>query len=276
MRHWIKRIAVSTLIVVAIGLSFSWWAVRQTRHVPEFYQRATSIGQATMPASGRIVMQTHSGSGMSLTDPDADSSALEGKSWNAVFTVKEINDWLSKELPTSFPQLLAQGATDPRICIEDGHVLAAARYKTQRLDLVISCELAVELTEEPNMLALRVKYLRAGALPIPLSSFLTGISKEAAKGDVDIRWDDTEAGPVALVKVPSEHPRYVTSPVLVESVDLVDGALVLSGNTGPLAFETFRPHGPFYRFVSYQPGENETDQSAGVSSSGKSESTLIR
>ena len=109
--------------------------------------------------------------------------------------------------------------------------------------------------------------------PWKLKPFLTGISKEAAKGDVDIRWDDTEAGPVALVKVPSEHPRYVTNPVLVESVQLVDGALVLAGNTGPLAFETFRPHGPLYQFVSYRPGENESDHADRISSNHDAEST---
>ncbi len=270
MRRWIKRITTIAVMVLIVGLSCSWWAVQQTRHIPEFYQRATGTAESGKQSCGEILLETSAKS-------EFDSSDEPGfASWSAIFTVDEVNAWLAKELPTSFPQLLAQGATDPRICIEDGRVLAAARYKTQRLDLVISCELAVELTEEPNMLALRVKHLRAGALPIPLSSFLTGISKEAAKGDVDIRWDDTHAGPVALVKVPSEHPRYVTSPVLVESVQLVDGALVLSGNTGPLAYQTFRPLGPIYQFVSYRPGENNNDQSARISSQDDSDSTMIR
>ncbi len=270
MRRWIQRIAISAGIVVVTGLGISWWAVRQTQYVPEFYQRATST-EATGPrSSGRVLIDT-------TVQPILSSSdAPIANSWSAIFTVEEVNAWLSKELPTTFPQLLAKGATDPRICIVDGKVLAAARYQTQRLDLVISCELAVELTEEPNMLALRVKHLRAGALPIPLTSFLTGISKEAAKGDVDIRWDETEAGPVALVKIPSDHPRYVTSPVLVESVQLADGALVLSGNTGPLAYETFTPAGPLYRFVSYRPAENDSVQSGAGSSPDDLESSMIR
>jgi hypothetical protein len=270
MRRWIKRIAMTAFAVLIVGAAFSWWAVKQTRHVPEFYQRATGVAKAGTSSTGRVRIDTRVESLIS------DSHEPVVESWSAVFTVDEVNAWLSKELPTTFPQLLAKGATDPRICIQDGRVLAAARYKTKRFDMVISCELAVELTEEPNMLALRVKHLRAGALPIPLTSFLTGISKEAAKGDVDIRWDDTEAGPVALVKVPSEHPRYVTSPVLVESVQLIDGALVLAGNTGPLAFKTFRPLGPLYQFVSYRPGENDSDQADRVAAKNGSESTVIR
>jgi hypothetical protein len=274
MRHWIKRVLISTLAVLGIGFAFSWWAVKQTQHVPEFYQRATSSADGRSRLSGQVVLET----AVSSTGDrvGGESVGPQAKSWTEVFTVDEINAWLTKELPTSFPQLLAQGATDPRICIENGRVLAAARYRTQRFDMVISCELEVELTAEPNMLALRVKHLRAGSLPLPLTSFLTGISKEAAKGDVDIRWDDTEAGPVALVKVPCEHPRYVTTPVLVESVRLVDGALVLAGNTGPLAFRTFRPHGPLYQFVSYRPTHSDSDQPADMAAGGVSEALLVR
>lgn len=274
MQAWIKSIAVTAVLVVIAGAAFSWWAVQQTRYVPEFYQRATSGSNEGGRSAGRVVIDT------TVERHPADTEQVVPQAWHATFTVNEINRWLANELPTSFPQLLAQGATDPRICIEDGRVLAAARYQTARFDLVISCELKVEMTAEPNTLALRVKHLRAGALPLPLSNFLRGISKEAAKGDVDIRWDNTQAGPIALVKVPSTHPRYVTSPVLVESVELVDGALVLSGNTGPLAYETFRPRGPLYQFVSYQPesllrGSNHSDQ-ANLLGEAESAATALR
>ena len=131
---------------------------------------------------------------------------------------------------------------------------------------MISCELVVELTEQPNMLALHVTDLRAGALPLPLSKFRRGISAEAAKGGVDIRWDETESGPTALVNVPSEHPGYVRKPVIVESVQLLEGSLMLSGHTGPLAHESYSPLGPIYRFVSYQPGENRKVKEVRISS----------
>jgi len=122
------------------------------------------------------------------------------------------------------------------------------------------------------MLALHVHHLKAGALPLPLSNFLKGISNEAAKGDVDIRWDDTEKGPIALVTVPSEHPGYELAPVIVESIQLVDGNLLLSGHTGPLAHESYRPVGPVYQFVSYRPGENRNRQDSRLSSNQSSSS----
>lgn len=257
MRRWIKRIAIALTPLMVTGLAAAWWAVQQTQHVPDFYTRATETPSSeTVRASRQLTAEVEQ------LQVDA---AMVG-SWHATFGDDEINAWLTEELPKKFPQLLAKGASDPRIIIEDDRVLAAVRYKNHRIDTVISCELEVELTEEPNMLALCVKHLKAGALPLPLSNFLRGISKEASKGDIDVRWDVTEAGPIALVTVPSEHPRYVCNPVIVESVQLVDGALILSGHTGPLARESYRPLGPVYRFVSYRPGESRNRQGSQLSS----------
>lgn len=268
MRSWIKRITTVTVLASGIGLAATWWAVRQTHVVPEFYTRATeSLPASTVEASRNLEAEVE----------QLQSNAARIGSWQATFSDDEINSWLIEQLPVKFPQLFAKGASEPRIVIEEGRVLAAVRYKDRRVDTVVSCQLEVELTEEPNMLALNVKQLRAGALPLPLSKFLRGISKEAAKGDIDIRWDETKRGPVALVTVPSEHPRYVSSPVIVESVRLVEGSLILSGHTGPLAHESYHPRGPVYRFVSYQPVEKDNRQSGRLSSrSGTSSSRRLR
>jgi hypothetical protein len=118
------------------------------------------------------------------------------------------------------------------------------------------------------MLALRVHHLKAGALNLPLGNFLLGISHEAAKGDIDVRWDETSDGPIALVTVPSEHPGYVRTPVIVESIQLVEGSLLLAGHTGELAQESYQPVGPVYQFVSYRPAEKRSHQDARLSSRG--------
>lgn len=201
-----------------------------------------------------------------------DDAAKRG-SWRAAFSDDEINAWLVQELPTKFPKLLAKGASDPRVLIEDDRILAAVRYKDRHLDTVISCEVSVELTEEPNMLAVRVGQLRAGALPLPLGQFLKGITREAATGDVDIRWDMTNDGPVALVAVPSEHPGYAQKPVIVESVKLIAGQLLLAGHTGPEAREAYKPRGSVHRFVSYRVADNRNCSPSRTASTQSSEMT---
>lgn len=265
MLRWSIRIIIScALILLVIGLTGTWWALEQTQQVPEFYARAMqSPPEGTAQASRHLQREVE----------QLQNDASRIGTWDATFSADQINAWLIEELPNKFPQLLANGASEPRIVIEDGRVLAAVRYKNVRIDTVISCQLTVELTEQPNMLALRVSSLKAGALPLPLDNFLRGISHEAAKGGVDIRWDNSEAGPIALVTVPSEHPGYARTPVIVESVELVQGHLLLSGQTGPHAHESFRPVGPVYQFVSYRPTENRNRQDSRLSST-RSESVV--
>ncbi len=230
------------------GLGFAaWWAMSQTSYVPDFYERAKLQTPAKVAEASRRLE----------TDVQQlqDDAARRG-TWRAAFSDDEINAWLIQELPTKFPKLLAKGASEPRVLIGDDRILAAVRYKDRHFDTIISCEVTAELTEEPNMLAIRVRNLRAGALPLPLHQFIKGISKEAASGGVDIRWDMTDDGPVALVAVPSEHPAYAHKPVIVESVKLIDGQLLLAGHTGPEARDAYKPRGSIHRFVSYRVADN--------------------
>lgn len=255
--HCVGAVLVTLVVSGAVGAAVLGWAVRQTSHVPEFYVRAQKqLPKRVAEASRRL-----------QTDVERlqDDAARHG-SWRAAFSDDEINAWLVEELPKKFPRLLAKGASDPRVMIEDGKIFAAVRYEDRRFDTVVSCEVSVALTEEPNMLAVRVSNLRAGSLPLPLQGFLRGISREAATGDIDIRWDHTDEGPVALVNVPSEHPAYVQKPVVVESVQLIDGQLLLAGHTGPTAHEAYRPRGSVHQFVSYRGGDSRSCQVPRLSS----------
>ena len=251
MRRWFTRIAITLGVLLLVATTLGFWTVRQTQYVPEFYSRATErLPIKTREASDRLQKDV-----LRLRD-----AAGQNGSWRASFSDAEINAWLVEELPKRFPKLLAKGVQDPRIVIEYDRVLVAARYKDRHWDTIVSFEVNVELTEEANLLALRVHNLRAGALPLPIGNFKKGITKEAAKGDIDVRWDMTADGPIALVTVPREHPKYVASPAIVESLDLRDGRLVLSGQTGPSAISRFDPQGRVHRFVSYRHSPKDSRQ----------------
>ena len=106
---------------------------------------------------------------------------------------KSMRGWL-RSCPESSPTCWPRGASDPRILIEQDRIRVAVRYRDSRFDTVVSCNVHIELTEQPNMLAVRLSDLRAGALPLPLTRFTNGISNEAAAGDIDVRWDVTDDG----------------------------------------------------------------------------------
>ncbi len=241
MKKWFTRIGVACFALAMIGLGFTVWAVRQTRQVPEFYTRATEQLPPDLIAASQKLEQDV---------VQLQNAASHLGSWQATFSEEQINAWLVQQFPIEFPQVLPAGVEDPRIVIEDGRVLAAARYRNSRIDTVVSFELKVELTEHANVLAVRIEQLRAGSLPLPLHSFLRGITREAAKGDIAVVWDLDEDSPVALVTVPSEHPNFVTSPVIIESLVMQAGYLALAGHTGPAAWQAYRPQTPIYQLAS--------------------------
>lgn len=256
MKRWLKRLVALVAVLALVAGGGAFWAVRQTQQVPEFYTRAT----AELPKDLAAVSETLQQDVEQLQD-----AAAKVGSWNATFSEGQINAWLVQQFPIEFPKVLPVGVEDPRIVIEDNRVLAAARYKNSRIDTVVSFEVRVELTEKANVLAVRIENLRAGSLPLPLQSFLRGISLEAAKGDIEVVWDMDETGPVALVTVPSEHPRFERSPVIVESVSLQNGHVLLAGHTGPEAWQTYRPRTSVYQLASTRVRQKSTYQGSGNS-----------
>lgn len=245
LRSRVIRLFGCTLaLAVAAALITSWWAWSQANHVPEFYKRARnqsgSVGEIARSALKHDVDR-------------ARKDAAKNQFWRASFSEEEINAWLQAELPERFDRLYTHGVSEPAIALENGQLLAAARYTSKRWDMVVSCRLTVEMTEEPNLLAIALSDLKAGALPLPLEPFVRRISKEAAMGDLEVRWDFTDEGPIALVTIPQDDDQYVLRPLVIEVVNLVAGQLQLAGRSGKQASTQYVPRGRVHRFVSYRP-----------------------
>lgn len=237
MKWWVKRVSALGLIVGVLVAILGFWSYRQSRLVPEFYQLAQQQPIENAQAVSQELVEQ-----MERLQADVQRAG----SWHAQFSDAQINAWLSTSLSEEYPLLLPPGTEDPRVKIQDGKLLAAARYKEGHIDTVISFELSVELTEQPNVLALRLQNLRAGALRLPIANFAHGISSEAAKNEIEVLWDKNslQSRPVALVTIPSEHKNYVNTPVIIESIRLDDGMLSMTGRTGPGAVQSFQPRGP--------------------------------
>ncbi|EMI24692.1 hypothetical protein [Rhodopirellula europaea] len=273
LRFWGRFVAVVLAVTLVVGGMVSYWAVWQSRQVPDFYKRAfNQSDQAMQVARNQLQFDVE----------QLQSDLSRRGSWNASFSEDEINAWLSDQLPERFDRLSKRGVREPAIAIEDGQILAAVRYQSSRWDTVVSCRLSVEMTEEPNLLAIHLSDLKAGALPLPLEPFVRRISREAALGDLDIRWDFTEDGPIALVHIPPEDPHYAFAPLVIELVSLTAGRLRLSGQAGQLAQDFYSPRGPLHRFVSFrkqtQPSnetENETTKSQSKPTDGRSASADV-
>ncbi len=252
-KRWAQAIVAIGLFAVVSVMLASSWALRRTREVPEFYALAVEQLPSDLEAASRSLEQDV----VQLQD-----AASQLGVWYAAFTDDQINAWLAHHIPLEFPKLLPPGVEAPRILIRNDRVYAAARYQNSHLDTIVSFEVRAELTEHPNVMAIRIENLRAGSLPLPLSRFLRAISLEAAKSDFEVTWDMDETGPVALVRVPSEHPGYAQTPVIVESVMLESGQLLLAGHTGPEAIVAYQPRSPVYQLASFRVGRKSIRQVA--------------
>ena len=252
MHRW--AVAILCLLVACVGGTYiaAQWALEKTRQVPDFYRQAI----ARVPDDAGAVSRQLEHEVLELKDQVGHFG-----SWRAVFTEEQLNAWLVHQLPQEYSKVLPKGVCEPRVVIQDGKVLAAARYSDSRIDTVVSFEVTIQLTAEPNVLAVEVRNLRAGALPLPLNHFVHHISHRAARDSLEVRWDAAEPDgiPIGLITVPSDHPKYVRTPVIVESVEFTEGRLWLAGRTGPEAVLGYQPRGPVYRLASLRT-ENGTKE----------------
>jgi hypothetical protein len=217
------RIAGLFLVTLAaltgVGLLLAY---RATQQVPEFYDHALQVEVDKQQQAGEVlerqVLELH-------------NEVRESGRWEAVFTDQQINGWLAYDLPEKFAELLPEEVSDPRVAIDPRRAQVACRFKSPRFRAVVSVDLEVHLTEEPNVLAVRIHQARAGMLPLPLKRFLDEISAQARRADVMVRWSQSDGDPVALVTVPTRHEGYPQRELHLETVELRDGEVFLAGRS---------------------------------------------
>ena len=249
----VKRIAwcLATLSL-AIGAT-AWWMYRQTREVPEFYERAVEQpSPERLAASSEKLM-----SDVRQLQQDVETAGQ----WQAKFAADEVNAWLADQLPKKFPRLKAKGLRDPRIAIEKDRLLFAAHYKDHRIDAVVSCELGVRLTDQPNRLAVTVHNIRAGALPLPLSQFQTRIDRATSRTKLNLQWEDQDDETVALVDVLGDYADQVNEDVVIEWIELSDNQLTVAGRTQSDQDDSFEPRGVVYRIAQSRIADSQSKES---------------
>lgn len=258
----IKRVLVVGIVAFVAFLLVARWAIEQSKKVPEFYQHAIAqtppeeLEKSSRELEARVE-QLH-------------EEVQESGEWEAAFSAEQINAWLAAELPKRFPSLQAKGVQDPRVLISKECVSVAARFNNRHIDAVLSCDLTVRLTDQPNRIAVRVENLRAGALPLPLSQFQELIVKAAAKADVSLHWEDDEDGAVAIAQWADESSLEQAKHFTLEWIELEDSELIVAGRSGDAAFQSFEPRGPVYTLASLPESQTVGEASSAVTLSSRS------
>jgi hypothetical protein len=193
--------------------------------VPEFYAQSLS------PEISRSEQEQ-------LGD-DLEREALELRNrttrvgqWEAVFSDQEVNAWLAVDLVENHPRALPADLTAPRVKITEGQLQLACRYRGDPVETVVSILAEAYLTDKPNQLAVRIRSVRAGVIPLPLKRFLDRVSDVARDNRLPLLWSQQEGDPVALLQIPTKYEGLADKNFLVETLELREGELYLAGHTG--------------------------------------------
>lgn len=258
MRRNVRLIIVALILLAAFTGAAAALLYSASRHQPQFYQQALRIEPE---------LQREAGDELEQNVLELHNSARDEGRWEAVFTESQINGWLAADLPEKFPHMLPVGTDQPRVSIDPQRIKIACRYQRGKVNTVISFNLSVNLTTEPNTLAIRVSKVRAGALPVPLKRFLSPITKAGADSDITLRWSQTDGDPVALVTVPHQHEDYSHREIYLESIEMRNGEVALAGRT--------QQPGATQHVVALR-SESPAAPAGGQSEAGSSKATLQR
>ena len=222
MRKALGFALFTLLVALVLFFGSGWWAYRASQQVPDFYAAAI----ADEPVRG-----PHAGDPFEQQVLELRNEVRRPGTWQAVFTEEEINGWLTVDLPEKFPHALPADVKEPRVAIIGERVLVGCRYEGGSVSTVFSLEVEPHLTSDPNVVALRIRKARAGALPIPLTQLIERTTKAARRIDPAFRWEQIDGDPVALITIPPDQSAAGNRRIKVTSLRVQDKTIVIAGET---------------------------------------------
>lgn len=220
-RRILKIVAIfSAVVLLTLGVSvFSIYEASQL--VPEFYHEAISRDPA----------EQHDARDQFVAQATALASDLHRPGrWQSLFTADQINAWLALELAANYPDLLPGELRDPRVSIRRNEATIACRYASGEMAAVLSLTVDAAL-HKPNVLALRIRRARAGALPVPLAQVLDNISHAARELHLRLEWRKIQGDPVALITFSETRDDWLDG-LHLQTVELREGELFVAGTNG--------------------------------------------
>ncbi len=218
-----KKIRVALLVVgglscvAALAVLVAWQSVKQ---VPTFYRNSIELDDEQRVAASDECMQQ-----AAMLAGDLQRSGR----WQTVFTADQINGWLAIDLPKNFPDALPPEIENPRVDIQADEATLACTIHQNGQSTVVSISFDAYLVK-PNVVGLRLQGVRAGLLPVPLSTVLEQISEAAQNCDIMLEWRQSHGDPVIMLTLPGDDEN--SAPLQLETIELRDGEIYVAGSNG--------------------------------------------
>lgn len=217
-RLWRTLLWIIAAFALASGVAIAaTWGVRWR---PTFYVDALAMAPADARRGGDAALHHATSLSNAFHKPG---------SWRVAFEAWQLNGWLATDLVESHAKSVPAGFAAPRVGITPQQIVVAAEAHWAGVSTV--AWIAVEpFLAEPNVVALRIRRIRAGRLPLPQKQVLAAINEAARNADLRIQWRQADGDPVALVTLPSA-PSHKGHAVQVTGLRLEDGRIIISGVT---------------------------------------------
>jgi hypothetical protein len=217
------RFAVRMAVVAVTVLGISGWIIyASAQKEPDFYHAALELNEQTQIEQADVFEQRLL---------DLQNEARTKHQWQVVFTETQINGWLASDFPKKFPAALPPNVSDPRVGIDNDGLRMAFRFNSRRIKGIVQAEVDAFCTERPGQLAIQLKSVRSGLVPIPVNSIADRISTALRRLGVQVQWTEIAGDPVALIDLPPDKLRIGNKLVTIEAIELLDEKLVLTGKS---------------------------------------------
>ncbi len=213
------RFAIIAVFVVAIAV----WAIYvAAQKEPDFYQAALAVKEQD---------QVEQGSLFEKRVLEFQNDVRTRPQWQAVFTEGQINGWLARDFPEKFPGTLPPSVRDPRIGIHQDELRIAFRFHSNSLKGIVQARVDTFCTEVPGQVAIRIKRVGSGLIPIPVNTIADHVSTALRRLGARVEWTEIDRDPVVLIELPPDTIKIGNKRILLDSIQLLDKELVLTGES---------------------------------------------
>jgi hypothetical protein len=225
---WIKRLAITGIVLVCLAGAAVYLLSELAQREPEFYVQALKVDS---------LEQRKQGSQMETKLLDLRNSILISETWSAEFTEPQINGWMAFDLRKKFPELVPNGIKDPRVSIKDQTIKLAFRCEVKPFKGIAIIETEIFMTDVLNQVGVKFKSVRSGLIPVPVAAFADQVTAIAQKSGIEIEWKDIEGDPVAMIQLPEKLVKSDDGSYIELETFMTDtGKIAISGRTHPPDF----------------------------------------
>jgi hypothetical protein len=124
-------------------------------------------------------------------------------------------------------KILPDFLQSPRIALENDRLRFAFRLGSGKLSTVVSADLKLWLAkDEPNVMAIQISSLKAGAIPVSLVSIFDRLLDQARQNGIDANWYRYKGNPVVVIRFQADQARPT---MLFQALEVEKGSITIRG-----------------------------------------------